>query len=638
MPKDWLRHKAAIARLYIDEGRTLKEVQEILHQQYGFQASTRAYRMRIDEWALRKYKPREDFPEAEESFTVPPKTSPDMKVGSIVTPLPPDALSNFQIMPTGLVPMPPSIFQPKPTTDLNHVLQPASHNTIPPEGPMTSTEMLAFIEDLPQNPQALEHLLTKWQAGGSYVRVLRLLLKTPSYCEWTFCPQTRRPQLFKLMEIYVPPNEQLEVGKLLLNSLCLTGRTRNSQAPTWLILWNNACHCNDWEGVQNLLYDNASQDAGELFVTAALVVCAERILQQIHKRLRALAMPEALNNECQRFEADQLRQNYLNILEGCRDKNLDLRPSLYKQSLEVIERDEFDDDDQRTLRRLTLADECRHKYLLMTNDEPMDCHNGFDENAGDIVEKGWTEEANIIVLNNEHFVEPIPSIESDSPSPDFSPLPHDFWIQTAPQSLPTPAADPISSAQTIVADLMERFKYLRGFKLQVRSILIGNHWEFFFFDRKSQSPPQENLFDEIVQYIPEFEQISLMKAILLACSTISPRQIEPALSWFLQTAHSKKWADFRDLVQQAYVDKYLAPNMSSQAVKQVVDSMTLLVGERMLKDLKILLMKNPGSKARGKEMESYKSTNKTYMAILMEFRSRGLDFDQSWLSFALDTM
>lgn len=39
MPKEWSRHKAAIARLYIDEGRTLKEVKDILYRDYGFKAS-----------------------------------------------------------------------------------------------------------------------------------------------------------------------------------------------------------------------------------------------------------------------------------------------------------------------------------------------------------------------------------------------------------------------------------------------------------------------------------------------------------------------------------------------------------------------------------------------------------------------
>jgi hypothetical protein len=39
MPKDWASHKAEVKHLYIDEGKTLEEVREILRARYGFIAS-----------------------------------------------------------------------------------------------------------------------------------------------------------------------------------------------------------------------------------------------------------------------------------------------------------------------------------------------------------------------------------------------------------------------------------------------------------------------------------------------------------------------------------------------------------------------------------------------------------------------
>ncbi len=39
MPKDWQVHEAEIRRLYMEEGKTLKEGREILSSAYGFDAS-----------------------------------------------------------------------------------------------------------------------------------------------------------------------------------------------------------------------------------------------------------------------------------------------------------------------------------------------------------------------------------------------------------------------------------------------------------------------------------------------------------------------------------------------------------------------------------------------------------------------
>jgi hypothetical protein len=39
MPKDWEHHKAEIERIYMVEGRTLKDVRNILKSPYRFDAS-----------------------------------------------------------------------------------------------------------------------------------------------------------------------------------------------------------------------------------------------------------------------------------------------------------------------------------------------------------------------------------------------------------------------------------------------------------------------------------------------------------------------------------------------------------------------------------------------------------------------
>jgi hypothetical protein len=56
MTKDWKLHQHEITRLYIDEGRTLRDVQSIMKNRYDFQASIRSYRAHFDEWRIGKYK------------------------------------------------------------------------------------------------------------------------------------------------------------------------------------------------------------------------------------------------------------------------------------------------------------------------------------------------------------------------------------------------------------------------------------------------------------------------------------------------------------------------------------------------------------------------------------------------------
>ncbi|KAH8645447.1 Clr5 domain-containing protein [Xylariales sp. PMI_506] len=51
---DWARHRPLITQLYRDERRTLGEVSRILETEYGFYATVRMYKKRLEEWGLGK--------------------------------------------------------------------------------------------------------------------------------------------------------------------------------------------------------------------------------------------------------------------------------------------------------------------------------------------------------------------------------------------------------------------------------------------------------------------------------------------------------------------------------------------------------------------------------------------------------
>ncbi|KXJ96768.1 Clr5 domain-domain-containing protein [Microdochium bolleyi] len=56
MTKSWDTYRSIIIDLYSD--RTLAEVRQIMQRDYGFEASTRAYRGRLIKWGVRKYNTR----------------------------------------------------------------------------------------------------------------------------------------------------------------------------------------------------------------------------------------------------------------------------------------------------------------------------------------------------------------------------------------------------------------------------------------------------------------------------------------------------------------------------------------------------------------------------------------------------
>ncbi|KAH6699728.1 ankyrin repeat-containing domain protein [Leptodontidium sp. MPI-SDFR-AT-0119] len=56
MAKDWDRYKTEINTLYINDGKSLDDVRRILKGRHNFDASVRAYRMKLEYWGIKKNK------------------------------------------------------------------------------------------------------------------------------------------------------------------------------------------------------------------------------------------------------------------------------------------------------------------------------------------------------------------------------------------------------------------------------------------------------------------------------------------------------------------------------------------------------------------------------------------------------
>ncbi|KAK0639920.1 hypothetical protein B0T16DRAFT_423918 [Cercophora newfieldiana] len=94
MPKAWDDYKEIIIAEYKEHNRPLHEVRRILDERYGFKASTRAYRSRLDIWGVHKYSCRRRNGTSK-SEAGDDEDEPMLKVSTLGMPLHPSPYSGY---------------------------------------------------------------------------------------------------------------------------------------------------------------------------------------------------------------------------------------------------------------------------------------------------------------------------------------------------------------------------------------------------------------------------------------------------------------------------------------------------------------------------------------------------------------
>lgn len=275
--------------------------------------------MKIEEWTLRKYKiRRERCVQSDRTKNASRSPIPVTKNSSTEPPSSPES-PNFQTLE--------NIF--------------SGAGILIPSRPMKASEVLLLLEDPSANLWAIEILLWKWEPGGEYLNALaRLLQDSPSHCKNVMRrSEYGKPLLFQLASDLVCLEEQLSVGKLLLEADYSVCHSIDYHDVRWLRNWQAACGSNIWEDAKNFLSeadDIISGRAGGLFLNSGRVVTAERLLQRLVTRMRMFGtgaiLPSANPNDPYGPDERELcRQNYLEILEEFRHQ-LNLRPYFYRKA------------------------------------------------------------------------------------------------------------------------------------------------------------------------------------------------------------------------------------------------------------------------------------------------------------------
>ncbi len=446
---------------------------------------TRAYRMKIEDWGLRKYK----------SSRVEKRSQRLSRISSTTT----KQTERFEDSSSG-----GDIKIP----DLKLI----------PESQMQS------LESQVKTPgrisfnliEAFDMLLTKWQTGVEY---RASFLQHPDYPVWQkLSTSNHGPILFRLIEKLVPPEEQFNMAKSFLEDDLIAQNQTNYPYLKWRDAWTELLDSTDWEDAKEPLYKEGviSEVAGDSFRDYALVVIAERQLRDCQDRLkhwRKLNRP--LNPESEVECAASCRRKYLDILKDFRHTNTDVGASFYKYSLEIIEWDQLESGQHAQSRSHDVADEYRHKYLKLIN------HYQINGNAANqnVSSSG---NLNTATLNTTKVM-----------ANTFEWPPAGSWLPENPPN-----------TREAFNILMSKWKSLSGFNEYAHSIITKDGWAVFIFEAPFAG--SENLFSVISQSVPQNEQISLVKALLVAFSSVSLNEhFSPwSISWWCSVYTSPSWETF----------------------------------------------------------------------------------------------
>jgi hypothetical protein len=551
-------------------------------------SSTRAYRMKIDEWGLRKYKPNK---RAKRSLRVPQSLSeppPNMEGGS----------SSYSS----------DALRPSTETDLEC-----------PEPEEDDKLRLSRESALLSN--SLETLLTKW----SPLAHVGAISSHAEYRNWiNLSSRHQGPLIFRLVEDLVPHEEQFNIGKYFLESDLDSQRRPAYPYAHWKNAWNETLNSGDWEDAKERLSEGIIYDiAGHSFKEYAQVVIAERQLVDCKTELDYYRQSNRVLRVFEIEEASRQRKKYLDILKDFRHSDRDVSPSWYKYCLEIIEWEAARNKDFSSKDVDHVADEYRHRYLKLIAQCYIVHTAPPAESTGSMYSRTTRSiELTIIVL-------------TPLTIPDTNDLSNTHTALVRPSSRDQPSRNDPSSTREAFDNLMLKWKFLKDFNEYAHHIVAKDGWPVFIFD--APFPSSENLFSIIASDVPFGTQIPFVKSLLVAFSSVKlTEHYSPwSLSWWNSVYTAPSWEVFQTRLDAGRISGHLERIMSPEAVKLFLDATTLLVGERLLLDLKTMLVADRREKSGKVDTESLKSQ---YTDVLREFRARKLAFDQTWVEYLINFM
>jgi len=186
--------------------------------------------------------------------------------------------------------------------------------------------------------------------------------------------------------------------------------------------------------------------------------------------------------------------------------------------------------------------------------------------------------------------------------------------------------------------LVRKWKTLNDFTEYAHSIITSDGWAISIFEPSPVGG--DNLFDIIQVDIPPAERVPFVSALLVAFSSINlTRFYSPwFLHWWTSVYASPSWEKFQARLDLPRITTHLERLMSADAAKTFIDSVTLLVGERILLGIKTRLVDSRRRYMTDEEKEVFKKLQKQYMGILRAFYDRDMKVDQTWTYYLMNVI
>ncbi|KAL2060692.1 hypothetical protein VTL71DRAFT_9333 [Oculimacula yallundae] len=345
MPKNWSDHEAELRRLYMEEGRTLKDVQKIMSSNFGFDASSvmcfddsggiftdsehgiRTYRTRFGEMGWKKnkstnsrrdqkQKARSQQPESAAGTPRTVELSPPLDGKNEDTP--------WSISDIGLITQ-------------EHIK--AHPNITIPNGSMEVEEILSSLNDVPPKV-GLFMLLSNLKSGGAYLAASKKYI-LENYHRFN---EPLSTDIFQLFEVYLNVEEQYSLAKVCIEE-DLNPRRLQHTNPAYgngnKTAIQKALESSSWVEAERILRSPPPHwtNYPDLLLTCSLAVVGERFLEMYKVQIDDLKShwTHTLDVSSSRGAAARLRRLYIEVLKSFEDSKIDVDISYYKYAVAIAD-------------------------------------------------------------------------------------------------------------------------------------------------------------------------------------------------------------------------------------------------------------------------------------------------------------
>ncbi|KUJ18874.1 uncharacterized protein LY89DRAFT_732413 [Mollisia scopiformis] len=574
MTKHWEPWKDEITRLYLTKSKTLEEVQGILRSR-GFDASIRAYRMKLDAWGIRKNTSTRTNKKRRRECSQPSEmrsgyhdnhASSSTSLASSIQKDTGDQLGSSALY------LQPSLDANNTSTTsdfdarVHRIL--ALHNCVLPAGPMDANQLMDILGSTSYgrfgSDAILEILLLKWQADGEY---LRNALDWVAWMDGTPLAHIEG-NLFKILDAKLRLKERVPLAKACLIRLKESGPISRAVVGDWRWLLNVLNETKTWAVRKRILdprkYHVQREDMGQCFIDCVPIVFAEDSLASLMNSWEDMMYNGKTKVDNEKLK--RMRSEYMDILDDFSDATLylDLDKSYYKFALLLSK---WYEEERRSEEAAKTLDDSRgvNEFLSTKHSEIQ----LLVSSRGEQVEQESSESSEVVLQME---VSTVSTVDSGT---------------TEVSSFSRPAIEDNS----VLAQTQEVFDNL--YQTWVMKLDLGELPLIPLTLDRSNSPSSHRLginrlFGLISLDVPLEDRVPFTKAILDSFGG-DPRfhgllSYQFVTSWFT-LYEATTWYDYKREHDQVAGWHWDPSEVSKENLRTILDYTTVLVGKRLLGNL-----------------------------------------------------